>query len=47
MVYRAAVLTRMAQKWVTEVRILHPPLEAVDVNSTFLRGFSLDGRAEV
>ena len=26
MAYRAAVLTRMAQKWVTEVRILHPPL---------------------
>ena len=26
MAYRAAVLTRKAQKWVTEVRILHPPL---------------------
>ena len=26
MAYRAEVLTRKAQKWVTEVRILHPPL---------------------
>ncbi len=36
MAHRAAVLTRKAQKWASEVRILHPPLMLFD---NFVREF--------